>query len=315
MTEESTPQITAPVCYRHPERETWVSCTRCERPICPDCMRAASVGFQCPDCVREGARSVRSARTVFGGDMGGERGLVTRVLLATNAALWLLTVLAGVVSGQIPLAWLGRYVVQGDIVLRDAVTGAPVQLVSSPLTDWGAGTPVAIAGGEFHRLVTSGLLHYGIIHLAVNMYALWILGRECERLLGWWRFLALYVLAGVGGTTAVFLLGDPGTRLAGASGSIFGLLAALFFFLRRMKADVRGLVFLLVLNFALGFYIPNISILGHLGGMVVGGAVGAALAYAPAGPRRTPVQVASLVAAGVVLAVLVAVGTAALRSL
>jgi membrane associated rhomboid family serine protease len=144
------------------------------------------------------------------------------------------------------------------------------------------------------------------------LYALWLLGRECERLLGRWRFIALYLFAGVGGSVAVFLFGASATASAGASASIFGLLSALFFFFRRMNADVRGLVFLIVLNFGLGFYIANISILGHLGGLVVGAVVGALFAYVPAGPNRTRIQIGGLAAIGLILTLLVAIRTAQL---
>src|SRR4051794_24776202 len=87
-----------PVCYRHPGRETYVQCVRCERPICPDCMHEASVGHQCPECVETGHRSVRSTRTVFGGGTTGERGTVTRALIGTNVAIWLFTIAVGLVS-------------------------------------------------------------------------------------------------------------------------------------------------------------------------------------------------------------------------
>lgn len=304
MTEGTAPGTeTQHVCYRHPDRVTGVSCVRCGRPICPDCMNPASVGFQCPECVQGGARGTRTARTAFGGSLAGERGTVTRVLIGVNVGMWLLTLVLAVASGEVAAGALARLVMTGG------TTG---------LTEWGAVIPGAIcsdgqlcgvADGEFYRLITADFLHYGIIHLGFNMYALWILGRECERLLGRWRYLALYLVAGVGGSVAVYLLGATNQASAGASASIFGLLGALFFFFRRMRADVRGLTFMIVFNFGLGFFIPNISILGHLGGLAVGAAAGAVLAYAPSGPRRTTVQVAGLVLIGVLLLVAVALRT------
>jgi membrane associated rhomboid family serine protease len=267
-------------------------------------MNSASVGFQCPDCVREGNRSVRRAQTAFGGDTSGERGQVTRVLIAVNVAMWLLTLLTALVSGAYGPAEVGTLVAGGG---------------NSPLTIWGAvvglfeygdGTRGGVAAGEYYRLLTSGFLHYGLLHLALNMYALWLLGRECERLLGRWRFLALYLLAGVGGAVAVYCFA-PTAFTVGASGSIFGLLGALFFFFRRMNADVRGLLALLGLNLVITFLVPNISIMGHLGGLATGAAIGAVLAYAPR-RNRLAVQVGGLLLVALVLVLAVAWRTAQL---
>jgi membrane associated rhomboid family serine protease len=278
----------APVCYRHHGRETWVSCTRCERPICPDCMRPASVGFQCPECVSEGAKTVRSARTAFGGSLEGASGAVTRALVAINVAMFGLTVALGLPGGV-------------ENVIR-ILTGSG----DSPLHRWFAMIPTTViynaqgdivhgvAQGEFWRLITAGFMHYGIIHLLFNMWALTVLGREAERLVGRWRYLAVYLLSGLGGTVAAYTFGAPNAAVAGASGSIFGLFGALFFFFKRLNMDPRGLVVLIVINFALGFFIPSISILGHLGGLVVGAVTGAVLAYAPRGPKQTSIQLAGL---------------------
>jgi len=295
----------APVCYRHTDRETWVSCTRCSRPICPDCMREASVGFQCPECVREGAKSVRVARTAFGGSLDGAEGLVTKILLGLNVGLFVLTVLIAAARGV-------------DNAMR-TLTG---QSGSSELYDWFAMIPLALDGrtgqvigvadGEYWRLVTAGFLHYGLIHLLFNMWALWILGREAERMVGRWRFVAVYLLSGLGGTVAVYLLGQTNAAVAGASGSIFGLFGALFFFFRKLNLDPRGIVMIVVLNFGLGLFIANISWLGHLGGLVIGAVTGALLAYAPSGPKRTTIQVAGLVIVGLALVGLVLVRTAQL---
>lgn len=295
-----------PVCFRHTDRETYVRCVRCDRPICPDCMRSASVGHQCPECVRAGNRSVRGAQTVFGGDPAGERGQVTRALIALNVVMWVATLLGAVLSGRFAPDQLTALIAYGG---------------NSPVTDWGAtitvalspsGQPFGIATGEFYRLLTADFLHYGLLHLGLNMYALWLLGRECERLLGRWRFLALYLLAGIGGSVAVYCLGYPAAASAGASSSIFGLMGALFFFFRRMNADVRGLVGLLVLNLVITFVVPHISILGHIGGLVTGAVIGAILAYAPRNSARVPLQIGGLVLVGLVLAGLVAVRTAQL---
>ncbi len=292
----------APVCYRHPDRETWVSCTRCERPICPDCMRPASVGFQCPDCVREGAKSVRTARTAFGGSLAGAQGMVTKVLVGLNVGMFVLTVLAAGTNGV-------------NAMMRTLVG----QSSDSPLHRWLDMIPLAIdpsraeligvANGEYWRLLTAGFMHYGLIHLGLNMVALWLLGGEVERAVGRWRFLAVYLLSGFGGTIAVYLFGATNGPVAGASASVFGMFGALFFLFRKLKKDIRGLVTIVLINFAAGLFI-NVSWLGHIGGLVLGAITGGLLAYAPSGPRRTAIQVTGLVIVGVALLGLVIYRTA-----
>jgi membrane associated rhomboid family serine protease len=266
-------------------------------------MNSASVGFQCPECVRAGSRSVRQAQTVFGGDTSGERGQVTRALIGLNVMMWVLTLLGALFSGRFAPDQLGPLIAYGG---------------ASPVTEWGAaaalfrypdGTVHGIATGEFYRLVTADFLHYGLLHLGLNMYALWLLGRECERMLGRWRFAALYLLAGIGGAVAVYWFSPLSAATAGASSSVFGLMGALFFFFRRMKADVRGLVGLLVLNLFITVVVPQISFWGHVGGLVTGAVLGAVLAYAPRNSARVPVQVGGIVLVALILAVAVAART------
>ncbi|HEY0701072.1 MAG TPA: rhomboid family intramembrane serine protease, partial [Micromonospora sp.] len=154
---ESPP--TTPVCYRHPSRETWVRCTRCDRPICPDCMREASVGHQCPECVSEGRRTSRPARTVFGGGAVGREGYVTKALIAINLLVMVLSVLSD----------RGGDSVAGGTGFGGLMGG------STPLTDWGSvlglavfpdGGPLhGVAAGEWYRLLTAMFLHYGVLHL------------------------------------------------------------------------------------------------------------------------------------------------------
>lgn len=304
---ESTPD-TAPVCYRHPDRQTWITCTRCERPICPDCMNSAAVGFQCPECVAQGRRSTRAATSVFGGGTEGERGTVTKTLMGINIGVWLLSLVVGIATGELSGSDIARFISSGSI---------------TDLVRWGAATPAqvytdgqnlyladGIATGQWWRLVTSGYLHSGILHLALNMYALWILGPYCERLLGRWRYIALYVISGIGGATAEFLLRDPGTYAVGASGSIFGLMAALIFFFRAMNMDLRPIITLLILNLAFGFFIPGISVIGHLGGAIAGGAVGAVFAFAPRGSQRSTIQIGGLIMVSIAIATAIGVKVA-----
>jgi len=294
-----SPSTAMPMCYRHPARETYVRCTRCDRPICPDCMVVASVGHQCPECVAEGQRSIRPARTAFGGGTSGERGYVTTTLIVLNVFALLL---AGLIGGAAAIFSGGLFTGVTPVLEYGGMLGARF------LSD---GQIHGMAVGEYYRLFTNIFLHYGIFHLLMNMWALWVLGRVLEAALGPARFLALYLVAGLGGSVAMYLSSDPRSLGAGASGAIFGLFAALFLILKRMRRDTSSVVPILVINIAITFLVPGISVAAHLGGLVTGAIVAAGLAYAP---RRllTPVQVAVVAGTLLVLAVLVVVRTAAL---
>jgi membrane associated rhomboid family serine protease len=276
------------VCYRHPGRETGVRCTRCERPICPDCMIAASVGFQCPECVREGRRSIRPAKTMYGGRARGGRAEVTIGLVAINVLIFF----AGLSSGANFSSGSGT----SDIDQRFALI------------------PAAVANGEWYRLVTSMFLHYGIWHLAVNMYALWILGQALEVMLGRLRFIALYFAAGIGGSILSFAFGDVIGQSAGASGAIFGLFGAFFIILRRRNLETGGIVAMIALNLVFTFTFPNIDWRGHVGGLVVGAVFAYVLVAAPTGPRRDQIQAAGAAAVAVVLAACGLLAAAHVRS-
>ncbi|SDY16461.1 Membrane associated serine protease, rhomboid family [Micromonospora pattaloongensis] len=287
---ESPP--TAPVCYRHTSRETWVRCTRCERPICPDCMREASVGHQCPECVAEGRRTQRSARTAFGGGVAGREGYVTKALIGLN----ILVALIGVaLSGAQALIGNGLFTSAGQLQAIGGVVGPSVQI-----SEFGPVYP-GIDNGGVYRLVTAMFIHYGLLHLLLNMWAIWVLGRNLEAVLGPVRFLALYLLAGLGGNVAAYLL-SPGSLSAGASTAVFGLFAAYFIVLRRLRMDTSSVVGVLVVNLVLTFAVPRISWEGHVGGLIAGGLVGLVLAYAPR-PHRTLIQAAGC---GALLLVLLA---------
>ncbi|MGC5306194.1 rhomboid family intramembrane serine protease [Micromonospora zamorensis] len=299
---ESPP--TTPVCYRHPGRETYVRCTRCDRPICPDCMRDASVGHQCPECVDEGRRSVRPARTAFGGGTAGRHGYVTKTLIAVNALLLLLSI-ASARGGDAAMGGSGFGGLMGG---------------STPLTEWGAVlgraylsdyTLGGIAEGQWYRLVTAMFLHYGVLHLLLNMWALWVLGRSLEANLGRVRFAALYLIAGLGGNVAAYLFSSPRAATVGASTAVFGLFAALIIIERKLGRDISRIIPILVINLVFTLAVPGISIPGHLGGLVVGALMALVLAYAPRG-RRTLVQVAGGAIILVVLLALVLFRTAQL---
>jgi membrane associated rhomboid family serine protease len=268
-------------------------------------MTAASVGHQCPECVTEGRRTQRPARTAFGGGAAGRFGYVTYTLVGLNVLVFLISV-----------ASAGR---------AEAVAGGQGfgGLIGSgtPLTQWGSvlglaayvegGPAHGVAAGEYYRLFTAMFLHYGVIHLLMNMWALWVLGRNLEAALGPLRFLALYLLAGLGGNVAVYVFSDANVPTAGASTSIFGLFAALFVLMRRLGRDTSSVVPILVINLIFTLTVPGISIAGHLGGLATGAAAAAVLAYAPR-QGRTLVQAAGFGAALLVLAMLTVVRTAAL---
>lgn len=280
-----------PVCYRHPDRETWVRCTRCERSICPDCMKPASVGFQCPECVSEGARSVREARTTFGGRRSADTQTVSLGLLASCVAVFVLQVALGDLLAQRFGALLG------PVLLSDGSVGG-------------------VAEGEYYRVLTSAFFHVGALHLLMNMGALATLGPGLEAALGRSRFLSLYLLSAVGSSACVLLLSDPRSNAVGASGALFGLMSASLVAAHRTGADTAffrqylliGVVFSVAAPL-LGF---PLSWQGHLGGALTGAAVAAVLVYAPR-ERRTAVQVAGCAALAVLLVglVLAAVATRA----
>ncbi|MEV5705842.1 rhomboid family intramembrane serine protease [Actinoallomurus sp. NPDC052274] len=282
------PAPEAPMCYRHPGRETYVRCTRCDRPICPDCMRAASVGHQCPECVHEGNRTVREPRTVFGGRVRG-RPAITLTLIALNV-----------------LAYLGELASPAFVDRFEMVGGMPAR---------GRFPGIGVADGEWYRLITGAFLHVpmnagglGITHILFNMWALWVLGPQLEHVLGRVRFTVLYVLSAIGGNVLLYLVA-PLQPAVGASGAIFGLFAAFFVVGRRLGVDTRGIVFLIVINLLFTFTFSGISWEGHVGGLVTGAVLAVAFAYAPR-RRQKAVQVAASAVVAGVLVILTAVATA-----
>lgn len=279
-------ESTVTTCYRHPKVESHVRCTRCDRYICPDCMREAAVGHQCVECVKEGARSVRQARTLVGGRISATP-LVTSVLIGLNV----LAYVAEVVRPQIldRFAMLGARLVGPD--------GHYVYVPGYP-SDFHAEGVVA---GQWDRLLTGGFLHtpptegtFGLLHIVMNMLTLWQLGRVVEPMLGRIRFIALYLLATLGGSVFVLLLADPHVETVGASGAIFGLGAAYYVLARRIGADMRSVNrFMAFLLLWLLLSASLTSWQGHLGGLLTGAAVTLAYAYAPRGPRQALIQAAA----------------------
>ncbi|MEV8506625.1 rhomboid family intramembrane serine protease [Actinoplanes sp. NPDC051475] len=290
--------VTAPVCYRHPSKETYVRCTRCERPICPDCMNEASVGHQCPECIAQGRRTQRPARTAFGGSVAGRAGTATKVLIGVNVAVMILSIMTGGANAVAGGGWGGLLGSGTPLTQWGAVLG------SAYYGPEGAAALHGIAGnGEWYRLVTAMFLHYGVLHLLMNMYALWILGRDLERVLGPLRFLGLYFLAGLGGNVAAYVFSDPRQLTAGASTAVFGLMAAIFVLLKRLNLSVAPILPVIVINVVFTFAASGISIAGHLGGLATGAIVAAVLAYAPR-DKRDLVQGVGLAAMFAILMVI-----------
>ncbi|MCL6667190.1 rhomboid family intramembrane serine protease [Streptomyces panaciradicis] len=275
-------ESTVTTCYRHPKVESHVRCTRCDRYICPDCMREAAVGHQCPECVREGARSVRQARTAFGGQITAAP-TVTYVLIALNV-----------------LAYLAEMVRPSVVDRFDMLGTVPPGYL-----------PEGIAHGEWYRLLTGAFLHlpptggtFGILHIVMNMVSLWNIGRVVEMQLGRVRYLALYLLSALGGSVLVLLIA-PTTPTLGASGAIFGLGAAYYVMARRLGADmdaVNRFMAGLLLWLVISAWVTSWQ--GHLGGLLAGGLVTLAYAYAPRDSRRTLVQAGACLALLALLVIL-----------
>ncbi|SEG77421.1 Membrane associated serine protease, rhomboid family [Nonomuraea solani] len=270
------PAEAVPTCYRHPDKETWVRCQRCERPICPDCMRDAAVGFQCPECVAEGNKGIRQAKSTFGGGVV-RTPFVTYTLLVINVLIF------------------GAQYLTGD-------------RITSELFMWPAGVAL---GDQYYRLITAAFVHGGIFHILFNCWALYAVGPYLEQAFGHVRYVALYLVSALGGSVLSLWL-DPITQpTVGASGAIFGLFGAVFVVGRKLNLDVRGIAVLIALNLGITFLVSGISWTGHIGGLVTGSVLAGALAYAPKS-NRTLWQVLAIAGALALLAVLVMVRTSAI---
>ena len=231
----------AETCYRHPDRETRVSCSSCGRPICPDCMTPTPVGMRCPECMQQRTKVVQGAG---GSATGFWQAPATFVLIAINVVAYLIEITAG--SGGLNGA-------SGSVVLDYALFGP------------------AVAEGEWYRLVTAGFLHASLIHIGFNMLLLFFLGRLLEPALGMPRFLVLYFASLLAGSFGALLL-DPNALTLGASGAVFGLAGATFVIARGRGMDALAgeIGFLIVFNLIFSFVAANISVGGHVGGLAAG---------------------------------------------
>jgi membrane associated rhomboid family serine protease len=241
--------VAAQTCYRHPDRETGVSCSSCGRPICPDCMTSTPVGMRCPECARQ-KTTVSTGTGAFGRSTAAP---ATYVLIGLNVIAFLAEIAGGT----------GGFDASGSVVDDFALRGN------------------AVADGEWYRIVSGGFLHAGPVHLLFNMFALYVLGTLLEPALGTPRYVALYVASLLAGAFGALALTGAAESTVGASGAIFGLFGAAFLIARGRGLDsIAGEIGLLLLvNLALTFGIPGISIGGHLGGLA-GGAICAAVIIA-----------------------------------
>ena len=260
-------------CYRHPNRETGVSCSNCGNPICPDCMTSTPVGMRCPDCAGQKQR-VHTMRSMH------VDPIATYVLIAINVLMFL-----GAGSG-------------GSFVTGSGGGGSQVY------TDFVLFGPAIHLEHEYWRLVTYGFLHSGILHIGFNMYILYWLGTMLEPSLGHVRFVALYFASLLAGAFGALLL-DPNAATVGASGAVFGLMAGAFILQRARGIDpmASGIGPIILINLALGFVIPNVSIGGHLGGLVGGAIAAFAMERLGARGRGIVLPVVACVVVGLVAAV------------
>ena len=275
----TTPSTGAvPTCFRHPGRETYVSCVRCGRPACPDCLRSAAVGQQCVDCVRAGNRGTRQVGTVFGG-RAVSGAVVTWALVVINVALDLIELARPSLGYDLGMIGLGRF-----------ANGGPLQ---------------GVAEGQWYRLITSAFLPppgggLGPLDIIFNMWALILVGPALERLLGHARFLTVYLVSALGGSVALLVLA-PYELALGASGAIFGLFGAWFVVAKRLRLDSRWIVTIIGLNLVLGFVVHGIAWQAHLGGLLSGALLTAAYAYAPRENRALIQGAATVAVVGVLL--------------
>jgi membrane associated rhomboid family serine protease len=273
-------------CYRHPDRETGLSCSECGRPICADCANFGPVGIRCPDhaSVRKTSPAGRikppTVRRTPGVGLATGNAPVTKALVTINVAIYLITVLQS--RSTTPT---------GSIVDRFLLYGP------------------SVAHGDWWRLVTSMFLHASILHIGFNMYVLWVIGTPVEQYLGTNRYLGLYLVSGLAGSAGA-LLQSPLVPVLGASGAIFGILGAMMILEWQVTGRLAGQAAALVaINLGLSFVIPNISWGGHVGGLIGGMLI--MLGYGHWGGRGRA-QYGRLGVGGVVGLIVVGVGSVAI---
>jgi membrane associated rhomboid family serine protease len=262
-------------CYRHPDRETGLSCSECGRPICTDCVTFAPVGLRCPDHAASGTapKVQKQMQRVARSGFASTHAIVTKILVALNVGVYLITVAQGA----------GLNNPGGKLFYKWALYGP------------------AVANGDWWRLITSAFLHGGMIHIAFNMLALWWLGAPVEIALGRIRYIGLYLVSGLAGSAGA-LIANPHSVTVGASGAIFGLLGAGLILEWRATGSLAGnYLTLILINLAISFAVPGISYGGHIGGLI--GGIVVTLAYTHFNRSRATFAGISAVHMGMLLAV------------
>ena len=230
-------------CYRHPNRETGVSCSECGRGICPDCMVFAPVGIRCPEHAGKPQGPSRVTQGVRRVSYEGQGALVTKILIGINVLVFLINLAQGSSLTQ----------VSGSLFVKGALY-----------------VPGGLDQGEWYRLITAAFLHASIIHLGMNMLVLWFIGAQVEQAIGRGRFLAIYIVSGLAGSAGAVIF-SPNVVTVGASGAIFGILGAALVLEAQGSKVLGGQAFgLIAINLIFTFAIPNISIGGHVGGLIGG---------------------------------------------
>ena len=261
------------VCYRHPDRSTYLRCSNCDRPICIECTNEAPVGQKCPECAAPAA----AARQVTTRQARRDAAPATIAFMAISVILFLAPMLLPGVDVDVLRARFGQF-------------------------------NLAVAAGEWWRIFSAAFLHVGMFHLLFNMWALWIFGRPLESQTGSASFASLYLASAVAGGAAAFLLSDPRVTVVGASGAIFGLFGAWLYSSYRSRhtrlgnAQFRNLLVLLGLNVFLSLSVPAISWQGHAGGLLAGFVIAALWSRSP---DRPAVRVMEATAVGAVALALV----------
>jgi membrane associated rhomboid family serine protease len=296
-----------PSCYRHQGRGTGVRCTRCERPICPECMVSASVGFQCPECVRGtgaaapgGAYAVSGASAGFAGRSSGAPAGPRRPDSRPRT----------IAGAPVRPGWNPRLITQILIGINLAVFLA-THLNDSVANDL-ALSGFTVADGQYYRLFTSIFDHEEFFHIGFNMLSLWWIGAPLEAALGRLRYTALYLISGVAGSALTYLVAAPGPGSLGASGAIFGLFAATAVLVRKLRYDMRPVLALLAINLFITFFWAGIAWQAHIGGLVAGALMAIGMVHAPRA-HRDLVQIATCAGVFLVAVVLILVRTSMLR--
>jgi membrane associated rhomboid family serine protease len=245
-------------------------------------MRPASVGFQCPDDVKLGRVTQRPLRTAVGAVSRGGRPYVTAGLVGLNVAVYVVTAVQSVYGFNRPSR-------------------------STLFEQWQL-LPVAVGtDGQYYRLLSAAFLHANVLHIVMNMLALVIIGPDLEQVLGWWRYLSVYLIGALGGSVAIYLFGARFSPVVGASGAIFGLFGAALVLVRELGLEPSWLIGTIVLNLFVTFSVPEVSKLGHLGGLICGALAALAIAGSPRDRRRLPTRVQAVGLAGIAIVLIVAV--------